>query len=89
MSGTTFKDQDYLNLHFEHDWKALPLRYNAQGLGTYAKVSTPERDAAFSAADFEDPVIVIPSMAVILDPWVQPYTAKARSYAGASSHSYT
>ncbi|KAK0213358.1 glycosyl transferase [Desarmillaria ectypa] len=94
-SETTFKDQDYLNLQFEHDWMSLPLRYNAQGLGTYAKISTPERDAAFSAADLEDPVIVhftgpvIPSMAVVLNPWVQPYTAKPWGYAGAPGHPYT
>ncbi|KAG7442612.1 glycosyl transferase [Guyanagaster necrorhizus] len=94
-SETTFKDQDHLNVHFEHDWTSLPLRYNAQGLGTYAKISTPERDAAFSAADFEDPVIVHftgpvhPSMAVVLNPWVQPYTAKPWGYAGAPGHPYT
>lgn len=92
---TTFKDQDYLNLHFKHDWMALPLRYNAQGLGTYANISTPERDSAFSATDFEDPIIVhftgavIPSMAEILNPWVQPYTAKPWGYAGAPGHPYT
>ncbi|KAK0462452.1 glycosyltransferase family 8 protein [Desarmillaria tabescens] len=91
---TAFKDQDYLNLHFEGDWITFPLRYNAQGLGTYAKISTPERNAAFAAADFEDPVIVhftgpvSPPMAIVLNPWVQPYTAKPWGYAGAPGHPY-
>ncbi|KAF8901611.1 glycosyltransferase family 8 protein [Mucidula mucida] len=85
MMEKTFKDQDCLNVHFAGDWKELDVRYNAQGQGTYAK----------DGHQCSNPVIVhftgpvSPSVGIVLNPWVQPYTAKPWGYAGAPGNPYT
>ncbi|RDX52962.1 glycosyl transferase [Lentinus brumalis] len=93
LKDSSHKDQDVLNVHFKGDWLALSLKWNAQGLGTYARYRTPQRDALDLKA-MEDPKIVHftgplhPSMADVLNPFVQPYTSKPWGYAGAPGHPY-
>ncbi|KAF7799108.1 hypothetical protein EIP86_010338 [Pleurotus ostreatoroseus] len=88
-----FKDQDVLNDHFRDDWYTLPLQWNAQGLGTYAKYSSEDRQR-LDLAQMQDSAIVHftgpinPSMQDILNKWVQPYTAKPWGYAGAPGHPF-
>ncbi|KAI0643638.1 glycosyl transferase [Trametes meyenii] len=94
MSESTMRDQDALNAHFAGDWLPLSLAWNAQGLGTYAKYHTPER-ATLKMGEMEDPKIVHftgalhPSMAEIINPFVQPYGGKPWGYAGAPGHPFT
>ncbi|KAI0722041.1 glycosyl transferase [Cerioporus squamosus] len=94
MKDSPHKDQDALNVHFKGDWQALSLKWNAQGLGTYARYRTPDRDA-LDLKEMEDPRIVHftgplhPGMAEVLNPFVQPYTSKPWGYAGAPGHPYT
>ena len=94
MKGSLHQDQDVLNVHFKGDWQVLSLRWNAQGLGTYVQHRTPERDALNLEA-MKDPQIVHftgplhPSLAEVLNPFVQPYTSKPWGYAGAPGHPYT
>uniref|UniRef100_D8Q053 Glycosyltransferase family 8 protein n=1 Tax=Schizophyllum commune (strain H4-8 / FGSC 9210) TaxID=578458 RepID=D8Q053_SCHCM len=89
-----FKDQDVLNLHFAGDWIALSLKYNAQGLGTYASIVTPWRMLLDIDEMRDSPVIVHftgpvqPSLVKVLNPWVQPYTAKPWGYAGSPGHPF-
>ena len=45
MQDFAHKDQDVLNVHFCEHICELPLRWNGQGLGTYAKAASPDRDA--------------------------------------------
>ncbi|KAI0267291.1 nucleotide-diphospho-sugar transferase [Gloeopeniophorella convolvens] len=91
-----FADQDALNLHFRGDWEEIPLRWNAQGLGTYVENSSPDRERI--KHQLEDmkgrPAIVHftgptnPDVELVLNPWVQPYTAKPWGYAGAPGHPF-
>ncbi|KAL1736675.1 glycosyltransferase family 8 protein [Schizophyllum commune] len=89
-----FKDQDVLNMHFAGDWAKLSLKYNAQGLGTYASSVTPERMLLNLDEMRNSPAIVHftgpvhPSLVKVLNPWVQPYTAKPWGYAGAPGHPF-
>ncbi|KAH9942988.1 glycosyl transferase [Epithele typhae] len=82
-ASSKFLDQDALNAHFRGNWWA----------GTYARYQTPER-ATLDLAAMEDPGIVHftgplhPSMAEVLNPFVQPYGAKPWGYAGAPGHPY-
>ncbi|RPD62102.1 glycosyl transferase [Lentinus tigrinus ALCF2SS1-7] len=93
MRDSSHKDQDVLNVHFKGDWQPLSLRWNAQGLGTYARYRTPERDA-LDLEEMDDPKIVHftgplhPSLAEVLNPFVQPFTSKPWGYAGAPGHPY-
>ncbi|KAI0637646.1 glycosyl transferase [Trametes polyzona] len=93
MKDSKMKDQDALNAHFEGRWLPLGLRWNAQGLGTYATYRTPDRDA-LSLDEMEDPKIVHftgalhPSMAEVINPFVQPYGGKPWGYAGAPGHPF-
>ncbi|KAI0366202.1 glycosyl transferase [Pilatotrama ljubarskyi] len=90
---TKMLDQDALNAHFANSWLPLGLRWNAQGLGTYATYHTPER-AALDMEDMKDPKIVHftgalhPSMAEVINPFVQPYSGKPWGYAGAPGHPF-
>ncbi|KAL1713031.1 glycosyltransferase family 8 protein [Schizophyllum commune] len=90
-----FKDQDVLNMHFAGDWAELSLKYNAQGLGTYASSVTPERMLLNLDEMRNSPTIVHftgpvhPSLVKVLNPWVQPYTAKPWGYAGAPGHPFS
>ena len=92
-ANSKYKDQDALNLHFEGDWVALSLAWNAQGLGTYARYPCPER-ATLNLAEMDDPHIVHftgpvnPTMGQVLDTYVQPPTAKPWGYIGSPGHPY-
>jgi len=93
-SKTRFLDQDTLNISFRSDWTQLSLRWNAQGLGTYASIPTAERRNLDLDNELHDPAIVHftgavhPSLGHVLNPWVQPYTAKPWGYAGAPRNPY-
>ncbi|KZV96851.1 hypothetical protein EXIGLDRAFT_764918, partial [Exidia glandulosa HHB12029] len=94
-----FKDQDALNIFFADEWLELDLRWNATGLGTYAKWSAPDRDATWSHGELEklhdDPAIVHftgpvhPEMASVLNEYVQPWTSKPWGYGGAPGNPFT
>lgn len=89
------EDQDALNVVFRDRWHVLDLKWNAQGLGTYAGSEHVDRDAMDLAAMREDPAIVHftgpvnPGMAEILNLYVQPFTAKPWGYAGTPGHPFT
>lgn len=93
MKNSTHQDQDALNVHFKENWRPLSLKWNAQGLGTYARYRMPERDV-LPLEEMEDPKVVHftgalhPSVAEVLNPFVQPYGAKPWGYAGAPGHPY-
>lgn len=93
MVDSKFREQDALNAHFKTDWVTLSLEWNAQGLGTYAECASVDRDK-LCLREMEDPAIVHftgpvhPPMEVVLNPYVQPYTAKPWGYAGAPGHPY-
>lgn len=87
------RDQDALNDVFRGEWLALGMKWNAQGLGTYAEDSSPERDALdlegmkeASIVHFTGPVN--PRLVEVLNPYIQPCTAKPWGYAGAPGHPY-
>lgn len=92
-----FADQDALNIHFRGEWHEFPLTWNAQGLGTYA--DTPSSDRAVIAQQLEEmkvkPALVHftgptnPDVEIVLNPWVQLYTAKPWGYAGAPGHPFS
>ncbi|CDO74188.1 Glycosyltransferase Family 8 protein [Trametes cinnabarina] len=94
MSDSKLQDQDVLNAHFAGDWLPLSLSWNAQGLGTYATHHTPERAVLPLDEMTANPKIVHftgslhPSMAEVLNPFVQPYGGKPWSYAGAPGHPF-
>lgn len=93
MRDEKFKDQDLLNALFAGRWLPLTLNWNAQGLGTYAKLPSADRES-LQLEEMEDADIVHftgpvdPSLAEVLNPWVQPYTAKPWGFAGAPGHPY-
>ncbi|EKM59540.1 glycosyltransferase family 8 protein [Phanerochaete carnosa HHB-10118-sp] len=88
------RDQDALNVVFRDEWHPLDLKWNAQGLGTYADSVSVDRDAMDVAAMKADPAVVHftgpvnPGMAEVLNPYVQPYTSKPWGYAGAPGHPF-
>ncbi|KXN88391.1 hypothetical protein AN958_07373 [Leucoagaricus sp. SymC.cos] len=92
MRMSTFRDQDALNAHFK-DWVPLPLCWNAQGLGTYARYPSTDRER-LKLEEMNDPAIVHftgpvnPSLEEILNPYVQPPTAKPWGYVGAPGHPF-
>ncbi|KAF5361465.1 hypothetical protein D9758_006182 [Tetrapyrgos nigripes] len=92
MKESRFRDQDALNTHFR-EWTPVSLKWNAQGLGTYAKYPSEDRDL-LDLNDMTDPHIVHfigalhPTLAAILNPYVQPPTAKPWGYLGAPSHPF-
>ncbi|TDL23560.1 glycosyltransferase family 8 protein [Rickenella mellea] len=88
-----FKDQDALNAYFRHNWTEISIKWNAQGLGTYASYPSPER-SVLKLDHLNDPYIVHftgpvhPRLADILNPYVQPYTAKPWGYARSPGHPF-
>ncbi|KIL58176.1 glycosyltransferase family 8 protein [Amanita muscaria Koide BX008] len=88
-----YKDQDALNAYFEGDWTPLSLRWNAQGLGTYAKCPSEER-ASLDLKEMNNPYIihftgpVNPKVGDILNPYFQPPPAKPWGYVGAPGHPF-
>ncbi|KDQ65096.1 glycosyltransferase family 8 protein [Jaapia argillacea MUCL 33604] len=93
MKDARFRDQDVLNIHFAERWSPLSLKWNAQGLGTYANQSSADR-SEMGLEEMKEPSIVHftgamhPELAVVLNPWVQPYTSKPWGYAGAPGHPF-
>ena len=93
MTHAKFREQDALNAHFKTDWVALSLAWNAQGLGTYAECASVDREK-LCLEEMKDPAIVHftgpvhPPLEAVLNPYVQPYTAKPWGYAGAPGHPY-
>jgi lipopolysaccharide biosynthesis glycosyltransferase len=91
LRDSRFRDQDALNMHFQGRWRALPLMWNAQGLGSYAALPSADRDTLDLNA-MNTPAVVHftgpahPSMNAVLNDWGQPYTAKPWGYAGAPGH---
>ncbi|THV02638.1 glycosyltransferase family 8 protein [Dendrothele bispora CBS 962.96] len=92
MKNSLFRDQDALNVHFV-EWTALSLKWNAQGLGTYANYPSADRDI-LNLNDMVDPYIVHftgpvhPTLAQVLSPYVQPPTAKPWGYLGSPNHPF-
>ena len=93
MENSRFRDQDALNLQYKDNWQPVGLKWNAQGLGTYAKCRTPDR-VALDLEDMADPSIVHftgplhPSLAEVMNPFVQPVAGKPWGYVGAPGHPY-
>ncbi|KAH7882102.1 glycosyltransferase family 8 protein [Phlebopus sp. FC_14] len=93
MKTSRFYEQDALNVHFAGDWTAVNLKWNAQGLGTYAEHVSANR-TSLRVEDMRDAAIVHftgpvhPPLAVVLNPYVQPYTSKPWGYAGAPGHPF-
>ncbi|TFY60604.1 hypothetical protein EVJ58_g5039 [Rhodofomes roseus] len=96
LLGAEYADQDALNTHFRDTWLPLPMKWNAQGLGTYAELQSADRaliEAGLSEmknaaiVHFTGPVN--PAMEHIMNPYLQPYTAKPWGYVGAPGHPYT
>ena len=92
MEKAPFRDQDAFNMLFK-DWLPLDLKWNAQGLGTYAKYPSADR-TELRLSDMDDPSIVhftgpvYPALAEVLNPHVQPPTAKPWGYLGARGHPF-
>ena len=93
LQSSKFRDQDALNAHFADNWTDFGLEWNAQGLGTYARYPSAEREPLAAAlAKMEDPNIVHftgpvhPPLIEVLNPYVQPTTAKPWGYLGAPGH---
>lgn len=86
-----FRDQDLLNAYFEANWAEVSLKWNAQGIATYAELPTEARQK-IDMGLLKNPYIVHftgpvnPTLEVVLNPYVQPYTAKPWGYAGAPGH---
>ncbi|KAJ3860292.1 glycosyltransferase family 8 protein [Lentinula novae-zelandiae] len=97
MKDSKFRDQDVLNTFYASQWNRLSLKWNAQGLGTYARYPSPERDMLRlldPTIDTPDPAIVHftgpvnPSVEEVLSLYVQPPTAKPWGYLGAPGHPF-
>ncbi|EED79334.1 predicted protein [Postia placenta Mad-698-R] len=86
-----FRDQDLLNAYFEANWAEVSLKWNAQGIATYAELPTEARQN-IDMGLLKNPYIVHftgpvnPTLEVVLNPYIQPYTAKPWGYAGAPGH---
>jgi hypothetical protein len=91
MGDAKFRDQDCLNIHFSKEWMPLHLQWNAQGLGTYATMSSEDRDL-LCLEEMSDPRIVHftgpvnPGLADVLDP--SPRPSKPWGFYGAPTHPY-
>lgn len=96
MKEARYRDQDALNVYFKDQWTRLDVKWNAQGLGTYANDATFEARSqilGLSSAQRNPSIVhftgpVHPSLETVLNPFVQPYTAKPWGYAGAPGNPY-
>jgi lipopolysaccharide biosynthesis glycosyltransferase len=95
MKEAKYRDQDALNVYFKDQWTRLDVKWNAQGLGTYANDATESRSQilGLSSAQRNPSIVhftgpVHPSLERVLNPFVQPYTAKPWGYAGAPGNPY-
>ncbi|KAF9443868.1 glycosyltransferase family 8 protein [Macrolepiota fuliginosa MF-IS2] len=92
MQDSKLRDQDVLNAHFG-DWAPLSLQWNAQGLGTYVRYPSADRER-LNIAEMEEPLIVHftgpvnPSLVDVLNPYIQPPTAKPWGFFGAPGHPF-
>ncbi|PCH41546.1 glycosyltransferase family 8 protein [Wolfiporia cocos MD-104 SS10] len=88
-----YRDQDALNVHFAGQWLPLDLKWNAQGMGTYAEHPSADREL-IQLSQMQEPAIVHftgpvhPRLEQLLNPYVQPYTSKPWGYAGAPGHPF-
>jgi len=93
MKDAKFRDQDILNNHFTQSWTSLNLTWNAQGLGTYARHPSGDRDN-LPMESMTDPSVVHftgpvhPSLVEVLNPYLQPPTSKPWGYIGSPGHPY-
>lgn len=93
MKESKHRDPDALNAHFKGGWARLSMRWNAQGLGTYAIAPSADRQA-LALEELEDATIihftgpVNPPMQNVLNPYVQPCTCKPWGYLRAPGHPY-
>jgi lipopolysaccharide biosynthesis glycosyltransferase len=93
METSKYRDQDVLNVHFRGTWVPLSLKWNAQGLGTYANSPSTDRDR-LPLGDMDDAKVVhftgpvSPSLQQVLDPYIQPCACKPWGYLGAPGHPY-
>ncbi|KDR73219.1 hypothetical protein GALMADRAFT_228328 [Galerina marginata CBS 339.88] len=94
MKDAKFRDQDTLNVHFASNWANIDLTWNAQGLGTYANYPSSDRDKLGLQSMAANPHIVHftgpvhPSLIEVLNPYVQPPTAKPWGYLSSPGHPY-
>ncbi|PPQ86582.1 hypothetical protein CVT25_006190 [Psilocybe cyanescens] len=93
MKNAKYCDQDALNAHFVNDSVSLDLKWNAQGLGTYARHSSDDREGLCLETMADPHVVHItgpvhPTLVEILNPYVQPPTAKPWGYIGSPGHPY-
>lgn len=93
MEAKTFHDQVMVNVHFRGRWRALSLRWHAQGPGTYAALRSSDHER-IDMKEMKEPCVVHFTRPVDLDlpavlsPWAQPSTSKPWGYAGAPDHPY-
>ena len=93
MQSSKFVEQDALNVHFRGAWNPLRLEWNAQGLGTYAKLHTADRETV-NLEEMANPTIVhftgpiSPPLPLVLNPYVQPCISKPWGYGKARGHPY-
>ncbi|KAF9066984.1 glycosyltransferase family 8 protein [Rhodocollybia butyracea] len=97
MKDSKFRDQDALNVFYADQWTRLSLTWNAQGLGTYARYPSSDRDLLRlldPTMDTPNPAVVHftgpvhPSLEEVLSLYVQPPTAKPWGYLGAPGHPF-
>jgi len=92
-SSSKFVEQDALNIHFRGAWKPLNFEWNAQGLGTYARLRTADRETV-NVHEPANPILVhftgpvSPSLPLVLNPHVQPCLSKPWGYGRARGHPY-
>lgn len=92
MRESKFRDQDALNAHFK-DWVPLSMHWNAQGLGTYARYPSADRER-LNLEEMADPAVVHftgpvdPPLVKVLNPHVQPPTAKPWGLIGSPGHPF-
>ena len=96
LKETAYKDQDFLNAFFFHDFYELDMMWNAGGLGTYATWSDDKRIWPQGLATLlADPAIVHftsvlhPSVFRVLNDSYQPYESKPWGYADAPGNPFT
>jgi len=95
MKEAKFRDQDFLNAHFSDGWMQIKMKWNAQGFGTYAKLPSNDRDLlSLDSEEMNDPHIVHftgpvnSGLVEVLNPYLQPCTAKPWGYHGAPGYPY-
>ncbi|KAF5378641.1 hypothetical protein D9757_009516 [Collybiopsis confluens] len=97
MKGSKFRNQDALNVFYANQWTRLSSKWNAQGMGTYARYPSLDRDMLRlldPTMDSANPAIVHftgpvnPAVEEVLSTYVQPVIAKPWGYLGAPGHPF-